>query len=69
MSPPSSGVQANLALVVEGDGAEVVPAMMTSFRFDHVFYTGSLKAGKSVYQMAAEELVPVTLELGGKIPA
>ena len=57
-----------LALVVEGDGAEVVPAMMTSFRFDHVFYTGSPNVGKSVYQMAARELVPVTLELGGKNP-
>ena len=57
-----------LALVVEGDGAEVVPSMMTAFRFDHVFYTGSSPVGKSVYQMAARELVPVTLELGGKNP-
>ena len=57
-----------LALVVEGDGAEVVPSMMTDFRFDHVFYTGSSPVGKSVYQMAARELVPVTLELGGKNP-
>ena len=57
-----------LALVVEGDGAELVPSMMTDFRFDHVFYTGSSPVGKSVYQMAARELVPVTLELGGKNP-
>ena len=57
-----------LALVVEGNGAEVVPSMMTSFRFDHVFYTGNPNVGKSVYQMAARELVPVTLELGGKNP-
>ncbi len=55
--------------VVTGDGAEVVPAMMKNFRFDHVFYTGSIPVGKIIYQMAAEKLVPVTLELGGKSPA
>ncbi len=56
-------------LYVQGDGAEVVPAMMKNFRFDHVFYTGSIAVGKIIYQMAAEKLVPVTLELGGKSPA
>jgi aldehyde dehydrogenase (NAD+) len=53
---------------VEGDGAEVVPAMMNNFRFNHVFYTGSTVVGKIIYRMAAEQLVPVTLELGGKTP-
>jgi aldehyde dehydrogenase (NAD+) len=55
-------------LYVEGDGADVVPAMMNNFRFDHVFYTGSTAVGNLVYKMAAEKLVPVTLELGGKSP-
>lgn len=55
--------------VVTGDGAETIPAMMRSFRFDHVFYTGSIPVGKIIYQLAAEMLVPVTLELGGKSPA
>lgn len=55
-------------LYVQGDGAEVVPSMMNKFRFDHVFYTGSTFAGHLVYKMAAEKLVPVTLELGGKSP-
>lgn len=54
---------------IEGDGAVVVPAMMKNFRFDHVFYTGSMPIGKLIYQLAAEQLVPVTLELGGKSPA
>jgi aldehyde dehydrogenase (NAD+) len=54
--------------LVEGDGAEVIPAMMKHFVFNHVFYTGSTAVGKSIYQMAAEHLVPVTLELGGKSP-
>ena len=60
---------ADYIAVVNGDGAEVVPSMMKNFRFDHVFYTGSIPVGKAVYMMAAEQLVPVTLELGGKSPA
>ena len=53
---------------VQGDGAVVIPQMMNSFRFDHVFYTGSTAVGKLIYEMAAKQLVPVTLELGGKSP-
>lgn len=55
-------------LYIEGDGATIVPAMMESFRFHHVFYTGSTIVGKIIYQLAAQKLVPVTLELGGKSP-
>lgn len=55
-------------LYVPGDGASVIPAMMQPFRFDHLFYTGSTAVGKIIYRMAAEQLVPVTLELGGKSP-
>jgi aldehyde dehydrogenase (NAD+) len=54
--------------VVQGDGATVVPQLMKSFRFDHIFYTGSIPVGRSIYQQAAADLVPVTLELGGKTP-
>jgi aldehyde dehydrogenase (NAD+) len=52
----------------DGDGATEIPAMMNAFRFDHVFYTGSTAVGKIVYEMAAKQLTPVTLELGGKSP-
>lgn len=55
-------------LYVSGDGATVIPTMMHQFSFDHVFYTGSTAVGKIIYKMAAERLVPVTLELGGKSP-
>lgn len=55
-------------LYVSGDGASVIPKMMQSFVFDHVFYTGSTAVGRLIYKMAAENLVPVTLELGGKSP-
>ena len=53
---------------IEGDGAEVVSSMLDQFRFDHIFYTGSTSVGRSIYQRAAEQLIPVTLELGGKSP-
>ncbi len=55
-------------LFKQGDGAVVIPEMMNNFSFDHVFYTGSTAVGKIIYKMAAEKLVPVTLELGGKSP-
>ena len=58
----------NYILYAEGDGITVVPQMMNNFSFDHVFYTGSTAVGKIIYKMAAERLVPVTLELGGKSP-
>ncbi|MGN7819714.1 aldehyde dehydrogenase [Chitinophaga sp. 22536] len=53
--------------VVEGDGSTVIPALM-AFRFDHVFFTGSIPVGKKIMEMAVPHLTPVTLELGGKSP-
>ena len=35
-------------------------------RFDYIFYTGSTAVGRIVMRAAAENLTPVTLELGGK---
>ncbi len=37
--------------------------------FDHILFTGSTSVGKKVMAAAAQNLVPVTLELGGKSPA
>ena len=54
--------------VTEGAGATVVPEMMNKNRFDHVFFTGSLAVGREIAQLAAQKLVPVTLEMGGKSP-
>lgn len=36
--------------------------------FDYIFFTGSTEVGRAVYRSAAERLIPVTLELGGKNP-
>jgi aldehyde dehydrogenase (NAD+) len=55
-------------LYAEGEGATIIPQMMDHFTFDHIFYTGSTAVGKIIYKMAAEKLIPVTLELGGKSP-
>jgi aldehyde dehydrogenase (NAD+) len=56
-------------MAISGAGAEVIPPLMDAIRFDHIFYTGSGHVGKSIAQAAAEKLIPVTLELGGKSPA
>lgn len=53
---------------VEGEGATTIPSMMSDFKFDHIFYTGSTQVGRIIYEMAAKKLIPVTLELGGKSP-
>ncbi len=55
-------------LFTEGDGSVVIPEMISSFTFNHIFYTGSTAVGKIIYKQAAETLTPVTLELGGKSP-
>ncbi len=41
----------------------------SSLPFDHLLFTGSTRVGKLVMKAAAENLTPVTLELGGKSPA
>ncbi len=41
----------------------------TGLPFDHLIFTGSPRVGRQVMRAAAENLTPVTLELGGKSPA
>lgn len=52
--------------VVEG-GVETSQALLAE-KFDHILFTGSTAVGKIVMQAAAQNLTPVTLELGGKSP-
>jgi coniferyl-aldehyde dehydrogenase len=49
-------------------GGPEVSAAFSSLPFDHLFFTGSPSVGSLVGQAAARNLVPVTLELGGKNP-
>lgn len=49
------------------EGKEAVSALL-DLPFDYIFFTGSIRVGKIVMEKAAKNLVPVTLELGGKSP-
>lgn len=49
-------------------GGPEVGAAFSSLPFDHLCFTGSAAIGKHVMRAAAENLTPVTLELGGKSP-
>jgi NAD-dependent aldehyde dehydrogenases len=50
------------------DAAEVVAALVAHPAVRHVNFTGSTKVGRIIAKLAAEELKPVLLELGGKAP-
>jgi len=52
--------------VVTGDAT--TGAAFAALPFDHLFFTGSTAVGRAVMRAASENLVPVTLELGGKSP-
>ena len=52
--------------VVKGGRAE--NQSLFSMKFDYIFFTGSASVGKEVLQRAAQNLIPVSLELGGKSP-
>ncbi|HEV7322043.1 MAG TPA: coniferyl aldehyde dehydrogenase [Ensifer sp.] len=53
--------------VALGDAA--LSAAFSALPFDHLFFTGSTAVGRKVMAAAAQNLTPVTLELGGKSPA
>ena len=53
-------------VVVTGDAT--IAAELLKKRWDYIFFTGSVPVGKIVARAAAENLTPVTLELGGKSP-
>jgi coniferyl-aldehyde dehydrogenase len=75
-SPRTSGYLATLIAeffhplefsVTTGDS--LVARDFSSLPFDHLFFTGSSSVGRMVMRSAADNLTPVTLELGGKSPA
>ena len=49
------------------EGKELVSYLL-ELPFDYIFFTGSIKVGKIVMEKAAENLIPITLELGGNSP-
>jgi len=50
------------------NGGPEVAQVFSSLPFDHLLFTGSTAVGRMVMRAASENLVPVTLELGGKSP-
>jgi coniferyl-aldehyde dehydrogenase len=74
-SPRTSGYLATiigeffhpLELCVTTGGVDVAREF-SELAFDHLFFTGSTAVGKRVMRAAAENLTPLTLELGGKSP-
>ena len=56
----------NYIHVVEG-GVQTTTELL-AYRFDKIFFTGSIPVGRVIYEAAAKHLTPVTLELGGKSP-
>jgi aldehyde dehydrogenase (NAD+) len=52
---------------VQEGGVEETTALLEE-KFDKIFFTGSSRVGRIVMKAAAEQLIPVTLELGGKNP-
>jgi coniferyl-aldehyde dehydrogenase len=55
--------------VVAVNGGPDVAKSFTTLPFDHLLFTGSTAIGREVMRAAAANLIPVTLELGGKSPA
>jgi aldehyde dehydrogenase (NAD+) len=55
-----------LITVIEGD--KKISKSLLQEGFDYMFFTGSRQVGKEIMKAAAENLTPVTLELGGKSP-
>ncbi|GGK12727.1 coniferyl-aldehyde dehydrogenase [Pseudomonas koreensis] len=76
-STPATGLllKALLARIFPEDlvcvvlGESDVGVAFSRLRFDHLLFTGATSIGKHVMRAAAENLTPVTLELGGKSPA
>lgn len=54
--------------IVNGDGLKVGKPLATNPRIAKIAFTGSTEVGQYIMQYATENIIPVTLELGGKSP-
>nr|ART90245.1 aldehyde dehydrogenase [uncultured bacterium] len=62
------GLPAGALNVVAGTGLEVGAAIVDHPKVSKIAFTGSLRAGRDIGAKAAQRVIPVTLELGGKSP-
>ena len=63
-----AGLPAGALNVVPGLGAEAGAALSAHAGVNHISFTGSVGVGKLIQRAASDNIVPVTLELGGKSP-
>lgn len=61
-------IPAGVVNIVNGFGAELGKALVTNPKVNKAAFTGSTATGRLVMQYATENIIPVTLELGGKSP-
>jgi aldehyde dehydrogenase len=54
--------------IVNGPGAEIGKALATNPRIAKIAFTGETTTGRLIMQYASQNIIPVTLELGGKSP-
>lgn len=54
--------------VVNPLGGKETVSYLLDLKFDYIFFTGSIKVGKIIAEKASKNLIPITLELGGKSP-
>ena len=54
--------------VIDPLGGKETVSELLSLKFNYIFFTGSVRVGKIVMEAASKNLIPVTLELGGKSP-
>lgn len=54
--------------VVDPLGGKETVSYLLDLKFDYIFFTGSVRVGKIIMEKASKNLIPVTLELGGKSP-
>jgi aldehyde dehydrogenase (NAD+) len=50
------------------EGSVEITGQLLKQKFDKIFFTGSTRVGKIIYEAAAKQMTPLTLELGGKSP-
>lgn len=58
----------NYIRVVNPLGGKDTVSYLLDLKFDYIFFTGSVRVGKIIMEKASKNLIPVTLELGGKSP-
>lgn len=61
-------VPPGVVAILSGEGNELASSLITNEKVSRISLTGSVGAGQAVMRLAADRLVPLTLELGGKNP-